>query len=169
MSECIYTVYKIVSKNCDGVYIGCTKCSLSKRLRDHVWDYHHWVDTNYNYYYCSSYDIIAHGCYDIVPILKIIGTNKDARFAEKLCVKDYKSVNIRYPCVRHEEERSKRIHNEWVKNYYKINKESIKKRNRTIVQCECGDSMSYAALSRHKKREIHSINMKNKELTHQSS
>lgn len=55
-------IYKIVSRNCDEIYVGSTTQPLSKRLHQHIRD--HQTDN----IYVSSSEVIKHGRYEILLV-----------------------------------------------------------------------------------------------------
>ena len=55
------TIYKIVSKNTDKIYIGSTTYNIEKRLEGHKISYYKYK--KYGIGYCASYEIIKYGDY----------------------------------------------------------------------------------------------------------
>jgi len=70
-------IYKIVSENCDNIYIGSTAESrLCRRLQKHLSNYRDYLKGNSKRYY-KSYDIFNQGNYKIVLIENYPCKNKD--------------------------------------------------------------------------------------------
>ena len=71
IGECIGNIYKIVSDSTDKIYIGSTIKTLEKRLSEHESYYKTWIDSDFKYSYCTSYEILKYGDYKIILIKQI--------------------------------------------------------------------------------------------------
>jgi hypothetical protein len=64
-------IYKIVSDSTDKIYIGSTVKSLEVRLGWHEEGYRRWINSEFKFYYCTSYEILKYGDYKIIFIEQI--------------------------------------------------------------------------------------------------
>lgn len=135
-----YNIYKIISDNCEKVYIGITKKDIEKRLKEHVCCYE-LFNTNKKYNFTTSFNIIKHGNYKIELIESFIPKdNQDKKEREAYYIKSHNSVNIRIENRTQKEWTAQnwdRVKEHKLKYYYN-NKEKfiiyrLKKKNELLI------------------------------------
>jgi len=158
-------IYKIVSNDCDLVYIGSTaQYKLEDRLAGHVSCF------ECGKYY-SSCELIKQPHYDIIE-LQAYPCNSKAELGvqERFWILKYRDdginvVNIHTPSGIEAEnivdynkqywQDNKKKLSVHKKEYYEENKEKIKKRDATKVTCDCGCEVTKKRLPKHKKTKRH--------------
>lgn len=170
-------VYRICSKNGSHnmEYIGSTCDKLCRRLTNHVFKYSKYVEKKSSNY-MTSFQIIETGDYQILLLEDVPCDRKEVlRAKEAEFIKKSVCVNKTIPNSILDAGGEKEYHNkysleynknpkrkEYVKKYYKDNKEHIQEKskeysdsNKEKITCECGRIVSRGALSTHKKTNAH--------------
>jgi len=89
-------IYKIVSDKTDKIYIGSTAKSLEERLETHEHFYEKWINRNFRRKYCTSFEILKYGEYNIILIEEL----KDCYSYEDLRKREgYYQINNFFICV----------------------------------------------------------------------
>lgn len=91
-------VYIIKSKNTEKVYIGSTLNDIGRRLDGHKFSYY--MYDKYRFGYCSSYDIMKYGDYNIIELERYdMISRKDLLLRESKVIEEYGilCVNIKNP------------------------------------------------------------------------
>ena len=65
-------IYKIVSDSTDKIYIGSTVKTLEERLEGHEDNYECWFNSDFKSVYCTSFEILKYGNYQIVLLEEIV-------------------------------------------------------------------------------------------------
>jgi hypothetical protein len=90
-------IYRIVSNSTGKNYVGCTVVSLSQRLSQHVKDYRNWIKATPEHIYkpyCTSYEILKTGDYQIVLIEKFPCKNREQLLCrERFYINSIECVN----------------------------------------------------------------------------
>ena len=112
-------IYKIVCNMTGMVYVGSTcEQRLSQRLTKHVATYKQYLKGNHTY--CSSYDIIEKGNYEIILLETCPCSNsEELRMRERVYKENINCINIYNPCKTKEDAR------EWNMNYRNENRDLI--------------------------------------------
>lgn len=118
-------IYKIVSPHTEYIYIGSTTTRLKNRLSSHVLNYKRGVS------YCSSYEILKYGDYDIFLIEKIECDDvEDLRKAERYHIEKNKNcVNMKLPCRTLEEFKKTAQYKRYCKDYAKDYRQGERRRD----------------------------------------
>ena len=149
-------IYYLKSYKTNDIYIGSTVCNLNKRIYNHKRDYKRYLNGVFRY--MSSYELIKHNdCYiEMIETLHNI-SKKEMHKIEGQYIQNTKCVN-------------NRIAGRSLKEYYKENKEQIKKRNKKYYKenaekirayknqkhtCICGGKYTTSRKSKHEKTKIH--------------
>ena len=113
-------VYMLAFENL--YYIGSTIQKLNERINEHKSRYKRWL--NKKTHYCSSYEIIKNKDYNVIMIEEVKNeTKEECREREQFWINFYGIKNlINY---KNANGRDKDNHNNYNKDYYKINKEKI--------------------------------------------
>ena len=82
-------LYKIVSISTDKVYIGSTVKTLDERLDRHETDYEKWFNSGFCKHYCSSFEILKYGNYQIELLEEYLYSN----YSELLKREGYYQLN----------------------------------------------------------------------------
>ena len=172
-------IYSIRSRNCDLVYIGSTVQPLHKRLGVHVRNKRCYENENDKGHFVSSYIVLEQGNYYIELVEEYPCSNREQLLMrEGEITRDTECVNMRiegrtkaeyYQDNRQEKldavkkyakENPEKI-KEKTKKYYLKNKEMLKERSGRPVKCECGSTVRYDSLSKHRKSQKHREAMEN--------
>jgi len=128
-------IYKIVCNTTGKVYIGSTcEQRLSQRLTKHVAKYKHYLKGNETY--CSSYDLIEKGNYEIILLETYpCNSSEELRMRERFYKDNTECVNIYNP-ISTKEDKQESSSNYYFstleyqrlrkQEYYKNNKEKFK-------------------------------------------
>lgn len=123
-------IYKIISENCDGCYVGSTcKKLLSQRLSAHTSNFRQYEKDIGRYY--SSFEILKYDDYSIILLEDYPCERKDQLLSRERYWKEQlkDSVNI-YNAIRTKEDYHKWYNEgggkEWGHKYYEDNKEHIR-------------------------------------------
>ena len=141
-------IYKIVSPSTDKIYIGSTVLPLSERLENHELIFQEWFSSEFVSSYCTSFEILKYGDYEIELIEK-------------------------YPCDTYKE-LCKREGEHQIKNYIncvntKIEGVSVcskKIRTSGIFICYCGEKINnkYRDRYNHTRSDLHKQTIRNNHL-----
>ena len=71
MEDSIGRIYKIISGNTDKIYVGSTVKTIEERLLAHESSYKSWINSEFEYSYCTSYEILKYSDYQIILIEEI--------------------------------------------------------------------------------------------------
>ena len=117
-------IYKIVCNTTGKDYIGSTcEQRLSQRLTKHVATYKQYLKGNKTY--CSSYDLIEKGNYEIILLETYpCNSSEELRMRERFYKDNTECVNINSPISTKEDRRESSL------NYYYENKEKVQKYKR---------------------------------------
>jgi hypothetical protein len=88
-------VYKIISSSTDKIYIGSTIKTIEKRLSEHENGYRAWIDSDFEHSYCTSYEILKYGDYNIILIKQINIRDRDELFK----LEGFYQIENYYHCV----------------------------------------------------------------------
>ena len=112
-------IYKIVCNTTGLIYVGSTcEQRLSQRLTKHVATYKQHLKNNYAY--CSSYDIIEKGNYEIILLETCpCSTSEELRMRERFYKENINCINLKNPCKTKEDAR------EWIINYRNKNRDLV--------------------------------------------
>jgi hypothetical protein len=118
-------VYKIVSPHTEYIYIGSTTSRLKNRLSSHVLNYKRGVS------YCSSYEILKYGDYDIFLIEKIACDDvEELRRAERCYIEKNKNcVNMKLPARTLKEFKKTDTYKQYLREYNKEYREGQRRRD----------------------------------------
>lgn len=168
-------VYRLIGDN--KTYVGSTTQSLAKRKSNHKKNFEHWMKGGSSQW-CSSFDILSGGNYDIFLIEECPCDNKEQlRARERYWIEQTECINkIRRP-IRTQEEREayqKKYQEEneaQLKEYRKRRYEECDKQEKKRVDaeyynnkkdqllekitCECGSVVAKCGITRHKKTAKH--------------
>jgi hypothetical protein len=177
-------IYKIVSDNCDEIYIGSTcEPTLARRLAGHVGNYKRYLKENFGF--TSSFKILEKGNYSIVLIREYPCETKEQLYAKerhyiekykKVCVNKIKGVGTylemghKEYCKKYREEHSDEMKQlkrkyrednitvikEKGKKYYQENSDKIKKYKNQKMRCKsCGSIYTRQNKQQHRKTQKH--------------
>ncbi len=140
-------IYKIVSDNCDEIYIGSTcEPTLARRLAGHVGHYKLYLKGNFGF--TSSFEILEKGNYSIVLIREYPCETKEQLYAKErhyiekyknVCVNKRKGVGmiLELGCKeywkRYREDKRETISSQ-MKKYYEENNKQIKKQHKKYYE-----------------------------------
>ena len=112
-------IYKIVCNTTGLVYVGSTcEQRLSQRLTKHVATYKQHLKNKHSY--CSSYDIIEKGNYEIILLENCPCNNsEELRMRERFYKENINCINLKNPCRTKEDAR------EWNINYRNNNRDLV--------------------------------------------
>jgi hypothetical protein len=88
-------IYKIISDSTDKIYIGSTKKTLEERLYSHEECYQTWFNSDFKSHYCSSFEILKYGDYQIILLEEINCTG----YQELLKLEGLYQINNYNSCV----------------------------------------------------------------------
>lgn len=148
-------VYFIQCLETNEIYIGSTKQTIKKRMKNHRNDS---KDTNKNT--CSSKQIIDRRNY-IYEILEEVEDNDNLRQREQYYIETTDCINMVNAFASDEVKKKQNIikNNRYLeKNREKVNdhcREHMRKRRQMKVVCECGTLISLAEKPRHMKTKKH--------------
>ncbi len=156
-------IYKIVCNITNEIYVGSTTLSLSERLRNHTYDYKHYLNNKHNF--ISSFVIIERGNYDIVLLENCpCETKEQLLIRERYYFDTLNCINKYRPVITTKElcEKKKDYH----KQYFIENREEIKEQQKQykvenkekltkLFNCECGGKYQKKHKSTHFKSERH--------------
>lgn len=139
-------IYKIISNKTDKIYIGSTLQTLEKRLSKHEDGYKLWIDSGFEKYYCTSYEILKYGDHKIVLIKQINFQDRSELFK----LEGYYQLDNYYNCVNTSLTLRRPRH-------VLIDKENEK------YTCYCGREMQnkYKTRFHHIRKPTHKINLIN--------
>ena len=161
-------IYKIESINAiegnDDIYIGSTsKQYLSQRMNKHRSDYNYWrkgkTKKTYSYGIFEKYGV--DNCRIILLESFPCQSRDELTSREAFFIKSMGCVNKCIPQRTHSEyiEDNFEAIKQQRRDYRTANIETIAIHNREIIECQCGCTLSRAALSRHIKSPKHNTNM----------
>jgi hypothetical protein len=145
-------IYKIISDECEQIYIGSTCEELDKRFDGHMRHYTSYLAGKYNY--VSSFDILRFEDARI-ELIELYSCNSKAELEKKEGehVRNNNCVNMRIPGRSKSEYRvdnRERLSTE-EKKYYQKNIEKINER----LECCCGKFTTRQNASQHRKSKFH--------------
>ena len=156
------SIYKIISRNTDKIYIGSTTKSLIKRLLQHEQDYQKYKRGKCNY--TTSFKILEFENYHIELIESIEFESKnELRQREGYIIKKNRNICVNR-CIagqtKQESDKIYRIQNrdklcKSKKEYYIQNRDRIHKHNNESLNCACGKTYTRQNKSRHEKCNFH--------------
>ncbi len=149
-------IYKIVSENYEGCYVGSTKQKwLCDRFSCHNVGYRRYC-SNKSKLWVSSYDILKYGDCKIELIEETEDKSREAYW-----IKELKSINTKKLCfgrkgdpekIKKRMEDPERIKNkkEYLQKYRELNRDKINKQQNEKIECPiCSKSYSKTNLKRH--------------------
>jgi hypothetical protein len=162
-------IYKIVSDNCDEIYIGSTcEPTLARRLAGHVGTYKRYLKGMYNF--VSSFKILEQGNYSIVLIREYPCETKEQLFAKerhyiekykKVCLNQIKGVGmiLEIGCKEYWKKRYE-DNSDTIKEIQKIyrekNSDKIREHNNQKKRCKaCGSIYTQINKARHERTQKH--------------
>ncbi len=162
MVQIIGRIYKIVSSECDGCYIGSTTQQLSRRLSDHKNDYKRYLAGKYCY--VTSFEILKFVDANIKLIHEgVFDSKKDLEQFEGEMIRTTPNAVNKVIVGRTAQEYNQQYYqnnreaiHECHQQYYQDNREAINARNNTKFVCSiCGGKYTHANKARHVKSQKH--------------
>jgi hypothetical protein len=147
MVQIIGRIYKIVSSECDGCYIGSTTLQLSRRFSVHKSDYKRYVAGKSNY--VTSYDVIKFADASIELIHEgVFDSKEDLESFEGEIIRT--TPNAVNKCI------AGRTRQEYDQQYYQDNRETIRARKDQHITCPiCGGKYTLSHKAQHCKTNKH--------------
>ena len=88
-------IYKIVSPSTDKIYIGSTVKTIEERLENHEEDYKIWFNSEFRNRYCTSFEILKYGNYNI----ELVEEHTHSCTSELLKREGFHQLQNYYKCV----------------------------------------------------------------------
>ncbi len=147
MVQIIGRIYKIVSSECDGCYIGSTTQQLSKRISEHKCQYKRYLAGNSTY--VTSYEVLKFADASIELI-------HEGVFDSKQDMGKFEGEVIRTTPNALNKNMAGRTVQESKNQYYQDNREAINAHRRTKCVCPtCGGKYTLSHKAQHYKSKIH--------------
>ena len=165
LSMPVGTIYKIISRNSDKIYIGSTTKTLIQRLSIHESDYRSYKRGKMNY--ITSFKILEYGQYHIELIESVeFDTKDELRKLEGYYIQTFKAICVNKNVAGQTNQESCKIYylknkdkiDQYVKAYYIQNRDKINKQKKEILTCSCGKTYTRGHKSHHEKTKFHIAN-----------
>ena len=143
MSQIIGRIYKIVSSECDGCYVGSTTKQLSTRFSDHKSSYKRYLSGKGGYY--TSFEVLKFVDASVELIHEgVFDSRKDMEHLEGELIRTTPNAM------------NKNVAGRTKKEHYHDNREAIRAYQKTQCTCPiCGSKYTLPAKSRHLKTKKH--------------
>lgn len=152
-------IYCLKSSNTNDIYIGSSFSTPDKRLAIHKSHYKMFLRGERTYY--TAIEILQYTDVEIEILYEgEFDNKKELLKKEGELIKNNNCVNVVIPQGITKEESLKKYNaknetKERMKTYYLKNREHILERQRELITCECGKTLTKTHLKRHKKSKHH--------------